>query len=67
MTARIAFLAGLLGCALAAQAEKVVIKGSNTFGEELGPRLVREYSAVNPGVTIELESKGSASGFAALL
>jgi phosphate transport system substrate-binding protein len=46
---------------------KVVIKGSNTFGEELGPRLVEEFHKRQPDVTVEIESKGSGSGFAALL
>lgn len=48
-------------------AEKVVVKGSNTFGEELAPRLIKVFSVANPGIEVELESKGSASGFAALL
>jgi len=46
---------------------KLVIKGSNTIGEELGPKLVEEYKKEQPGVVVELESKGTASGFAALL
>jgi phosphate transport system substrate-binding protein len=46
---------------------KVVIKGSNTFGEELGPHLVEKFRERQPDVTVEIESKGSASGFAALL
>ena len=64
-------LLGLLGLMLCmgpeAFAQKIIIKGSNTFGEELGPRLIRAYRQVHPGVAIELEAKGSASGFAALL
>lgn len=46
---------------------KIVIKGSNTFGEELARALIAEYQKEQPQVTFELESKGSASGFAALL
>ena len=46
---------------------KLVIKGSNTIGEELAPRLIAEYKKAQPGVVFELESKGTASGFAALL
>jgi phosphate transport system substrate-binding protein len=46
---------------------KIVIKGSNTIGEELTPRLVAEYKKEQPEVVFELESKGTASGFAALL
>src|SRR5436309_1020918 len=36
---------------------KVVIKGSNTIGEELAPRLIAEYRKDHPGVSIDLESK----------
>jgi ABC-type phosphate transport system substrate-binding protein len=46
---------------------KLVIKGSNTIGEELAPRLIAEYKEEQPEVVVELESKGTASGFAALL
>src|SRR5882724_7173800 len=46
---------------------KVVIKGSNTLGEELVPRLIAEYKKDHPGVSFELESKGTATGFSALL
>lgn len=66
MNTRIAFVVGLFVCALSAQAEKLVIKGSNTFGEELGVGLVAAYREQSP-VEMELESLGSASGIAALL
>jgi phosphate transport system substrate-binding protein len=62
-----------MGCALmlaggspAAEVRKFSIKGSNTFGEELGPALIAEFQKKQPDVGIALESKGSASGFAAL-
>jgi phosphate transport system substrate-binding protein len=66
------FLAvGLTGCkekdaAAPLPANKIVIKGSNTVGEELGPRLIAEYKREHPEVTVELESKGTGSGFFAL-
>ncbi|MCG3149144.1 MAG: Phosphate-binding protein PstS [Verrucomicrobiae bacterium] len=47
--------------------EKVVIKGSNTFGEFLGPQLIAEFRRENPGVEFEVETKGTASGIAALI
>lgn len=47
--------------------EKLVIKGSNTFGEELGPAVIAEFRKGNPDIEVVLESKGSATGFAALL
>src|SRR5215831_13138244 len=46
---------------------KLAIKGSNTLGEELIPRLVSAYKKDHPDVTFELESKGTASGFSAML
>ncbi len=52
---------------LSVAAETVVIKGSNTFGEELGPRLIDEFQHKFTGIKVELESKGTASGLAALL
>jgi len=46
---------------------KIVIKGSNTIGEELAPRLIAEYKKDHPGVSFDFESKGTASGFDGLL
>ncbi len=61
-------LSATLVFASAAQAEqRIVIKGSNTFGEELASALIDAYRKKNPDVSFELESKGSASGFQALL
>ncbi len=62
-------LAGLIVATntLVSSAQKLIIKGSNTFGEELAPALIKGFSVKNPGVEIDLESNGSASGFAALL
>lgn len=47
--------------------QKLVIKGSNTFGEELAPALIEGFKQKNPAVDVDLESKGSGSGIAALL
>lgn len=57
----------LAGTAAAAEPKKVSIKGSNTFGEELGPALIAEFRKSRPDIEIALESRGSGSGFAALL
>ena len=46
---------------------KVIIKGSNTIGEELAPRLVAEYKKQHPDTVFELESKATGYGLAALL
>jgi phosphate transport system substrate-binding protein len=50
----------------AAVSGKILIKGSNTVGEELAPKLIAEYKKGQPQVTIELESKGTGSGLNAL-
>ena len=57
----------VLASLVAAPAEKITIKGSNTFGEELAPRLISAYQKIRPEVTIDLESAGSGSGIQALL
>ena len=44
-------------------ADRIVIKGSNTVGEELAPRLISEYKKGHPAVTIDLETRGTGSGF----
>ena len=47
--------------------QKIVIKGSNTIGEEMAPQLIDEYRKAHAGIPIELETKGSASGFWGLI
>src|SRR5205085_8207773 len=44
-------------------AQKIIIKGSNTVGEELAPRLIAEYKKDHPKVAIDLETRGTGSGF----
>ena len=54
--------------ALSASADGALsIRGSDTFGEELGPKLVAAFREQNPECAVELESLGSVSGIAALL
>lgn len=60
--------AGLLATtSLPGYGQKLVIKGSNTFGEKLAPALVEGFTHKRPGITVELESLNSGSGIAALL
>jgi phosphate transport system substrate-binding protein len=47
--------------------KKIVIAGSNTFGEELGPRLIALYNKDYPAVTFETEFKATGYGVGALL
>ena len=46
---------------------KVTIRGSNTFGEELAPRLISAFKKDNPAAEFDLETKATAYGFGALL
>jgi phosphate transport system substrate-binding protein len=45
---------------------KIVIRGSNTIGEELAPRLIAEFTKEYPEVKFDLETKATGYGMAAL-
>jgi phosphate transport system substrate-binding protein len=46
---------------------KIAIRGSNTFGEELAPRLIAEYRNEHPTVVFDIEYKGTTYGMGALM
>ena len=46
---------------------KIVIRGSNTIGEELAPRLISEYKKEHPAAGFDLETKGTSYGMGALM
>ena len=46
---------------------KVVIRGSNTVGEELAPQLIAEYKKEHPAAAFDLEAKGTSYGMGALM
>ena len=46
---------------------KVLIRGSNTIGEELAPKLIAEYKKDHPATEFNVESKATVYGIAALL
>jgi phosphate transport system substrate-binding protein len=48
-------------------AQKLVIKGSDTLGAKLVPMLAEEYKASHPGVTFEIAAEGSTTGIAAII
>jgi phosphate transport system substrate-binding protein len=64
---------GIVGCSDnkqssdAAPLGKIVLKGSNTIGEELAPRLIAEYKRSHPTAALDLESKATGYGLAALM
>ncbi len=47
--------------------DKIVIRGSNTVGEELAPALIAAYKKENSQMQFDLESKGTSYGFGALV
>src|SRR5262245_6405105 len=47
--------------------ESVVVRGSNTFGEELAPRLIAEFRKAHPEVKFDTEFKGTSYGLGALM
>jgi phosphate transport system substrate-binding protein len=49
------------------QAEKVVIKGSDTLGAKLVPQMAENFKASNPGVSFEIAAEGSTTGIAAII
>jgi phosphate transport system substrate-binding protein len=57
-------MAVIAGCG---KPEKITIRGSNTFGEELGPRLIAEYQQEHPTVAFDTEFKGTTYGMGALM
>lgn len=60
-------LAAAAIAATSLQAEKLVIKGSDTLGAKLVPMLAEDYKAKNPGVAFEIAAEGSTTGIAAII
>lgn len=49
------------------QAQKLVLKGSDTLGAKLVPMLAEEYKARHPGVSFEIAAEGSTTGITAII
>ena len=64
---KILLLAATLVAATSLQAQKLVIKGSDTLGAKLVPMLAEDYKSRNPGVTFEIAAEGSTTGIAAII
>lgn len=54
------------GTASASGKNTVVIRGSNTIGEELAPRLIAEFKKEHSDITFDVETKATGYGMAAL-
>ena len=57
----------LISVSTTAQAERLVIKGSDTLGAKLVPQLAEQFKAKNPDATFDIAAEGSTTGFAALI
>jgi phosphate transport system substrate-binding protein len=60
-------LAAALTATHAPAQDPLRIEGSNTFGEKLGPLLVKGFKRANPGIPVELKRPGSGPGLDALI
>jgi phosphate transport system substrate-binding protein len=68
MKTTLSLLSAALVCGLTvAQAEKIVIKGSDTLGAKLVPQLAEAYKAANPGTEFSIAAEGSTTGIAAMI
>jgi len=60
-------LALSLGLVAETQADRLVIKGSDTLGAKLVPQLAEEFKAKDPGTTFDIAAEGSTTGIAAII
>src|SRR5467141_2091721 len=59
---------GLLASTLShANADRLVIKGSDTLGAKLVPQLAEQFKAQHPGTTFDIAAEGSTTGIAAII
>jgi phosphate transport system substrate-binding protein len=59
---------GLLAATLSnANADRLVIKGSDTLGAKLVPQLAEQFKAQHPGTTFDIAAEGSTTGIAAII
>ncbi len=66
MKKTVLFLAAALFAAGSVQAQKLVIKGSDTLGAKMVPQAAEAFRAKNPGVVFEIAAEGSTTGIAAI-
>ncbi len=64
---KLALFAATLVAVSSLQAQKLVIKGSDTLGAKLVPTIAEDYRAQNPGVSFEIAAEGSTTGISAII
>src|ERR1051326_3854382 len=57
----------LLAATLSTNADRLVIKGSDTLGAKLVPQLAEQFKAQHPGTTFDIAAEGSTTGIAAII
>lgn len=69
MKSKIGYLLLALGLSLAtsAQADRLVIKGSDTLGARLVPQLAEAFKVQHPDITFDIAAEGSTTGIAAII
>jgi phosphate transport system substrate-binding protein len=50
-----------------ANADRLVIKGSDTLGAKLVPQLAEQFKAQHSGTTFDIAAEGSTTGIAAII
>jgi phosphate transport system substrate-binding protein len=60
-------LAIVIGVFTATAQDKLIIRGSNTVGEELAPQLISQYKKDHANTSFDLEFKGTGYGIGALM
>src|SRR5262245_66499781 len=65
---QLAVALGLLAATLSnANADRLVIKGSDTLGAKLLPQLAEQFKAQHPGTTCDIAAEGPTTGIAAII
>src|SRR5215813_6704323 len=60
-------LFALIVASVAARADTLVIKGSDTLGAKLVPQLAEEFNAQHPDTTFNIAAEGSTTGISAII
>jgi phosphate transport system substrate-binding protein len=63
----LAVIAGIILPAAQANADRLVIKGSDTLGAKLVPQLAEQFKAQHAGTTFDIAAEGSTTGIAAII
>jgi len=62
----LAFLFMVAASVSTANADRLIIKGSDTLGAKLVPQLAEQFKAQHPGTTFDIAAEGSTTGIAAI-